>query len=116
MVEAHGLKPQQQCQGIEISLPLAPRKRYGPGTVLTAILHKLKFRAAAGCKCRARAREMNIRGADWCEENLETIVGWLREEYDRLIAAGKAPLVPFSVIVVRKLIRRAIKISRARAS
>jgi hypothetical protein len=48
---------------------------------------------------------MDARGPDWCEANIDTIVGWLREE------AGKRGL-PFIDMAGRMLVRRAIKNAR----
>ncbi len=51
---------------------------------------------------------MDARGCDWCEENLDAIVGWLREE------AEKRGL-PFIDVAGRLLVRRAIKNARKQA-
>lgn len=48
---------------------------------------------------------MNEKGADWCEKNLPTVVGWLREE---AITRG----LPFSTTLARVLVRRAITNAR----
>ena len=48
---------------------------------------------------------MDRMGSDWCEVNLETIVGWLRE------SARKVGL-PFAAPAARALLRKAIKESR----
>jgi hypothetical protein len=52
---------------------------------------------------------MDTRGCDWCEANLDTIVGWLREE------AEKRGL-PFLDVAGRLLVRRAIRNARRAAS
>jgi hypothetical protein len=77
----------------------------GPGTVLSKMLGKIGINSTPNCSCRRRAMEMNTRGADWCSENLDTIVGWLREESEK----RKLPFVDFAG---RLLIQRAIKISK----
>ncbi|GEM_PF-1610259 len=99
-----------------------PQSKHGVGTVLTALLKKLKCKPIAGCQCRQRARQMNAAGVEWCEQNIDIIVEWLREEYTRSEAAGllpKIPLtsksIPFIVPVAKKVIQRAIAITRARA-
>jgi hypothetical protein len=49
---------------------------------------------------------MDENGPDWCEENLETIVGWLQEEAKR----RKLPFVRTGArLLVRYAIRRARK-------
>jgi hypothetical protein len=50
---------------------------------------------------------MNHRGPDWCEENIEMILEWLREEAKR---QGK----PFVAAVASMIVRRAIRNSRKR--
>jgi len=77
----------------------------GPGTILKATLARLGIKPGPGCKCHARAIVMDKQGPDWCQEHLEEIVGWLKEEAQR---AG----LPFSPTAARLLIRRAIHKAR----
>jgi hypothetical protein len=77
----------------------------GPGGELMRLLHRLGFRATAGCKCLQRASTMDRNGCDWCEANIPTIVGWLREE------ATKRGL-PFVDVAGTVLVRRAISNAR----
>ena len=79
----------------------------GPGTELKKLLAGWPFRivAKANCSCNARARDMDRRGCDWCEANLDSIVAWLREE------ATKRKLVFFDA-AGRWLVRRAIANAR----
>jgi hypothetical protein len=51
---------------------------------------------------------MDARGVAWCERNIDTIVGWLREE------ATKRKL-PFVDIAGRLLVKRAIRNARKTA-
>lgn len=77
----------------------------GPGTELKKLLSKIGITATPNCSCNARARRMDeeeARHPGWCEEHLEEIVGWLREE------ATKRGL-PFVDMAGRMLVRRAIK-------
>ena len=78
----------------------------GPGSQLKRMLSKIGIQPSPGCQCNKRAALMDKRGADWCEEHLEEIVAWLREE------AQRAHL-PFVDLAGRILIRRAIKLARA---
>ena len=78
---------------------------YGPGTELKRLLSRNGIKAEPGCKCTARAEEMDRRGCEWCEANIPTIVGWLREE------ATKRGL-PFVDVAGRVLVRRAISNAR----
>jgi hypothetical protein len=84
--------------------PARPVPR-GPGTELKKLLASVGITAAPNCSCNARAAEMDRQGCDWCEANLDTIVGWLREE------AGKRGL-PFLDAAGRLLVRRAIRNAR----
>ena len=59
----------------------------------------------AGCSCRRHALEMNAQGNDWCEQNIDTIVGWLRDE-------AKRRKLPFIDAVGSLIVKRAIKKSR----
>lgn len=69
------------------------------------MLSTLGIRPAPGCKCNARAAEMDARGPEWCEANIDMIIGWLREEAER-------SKLPFVEIAARLLIRRAIRAAK----
>jgi hypothetical protein len=49
--------------------------------------------------------EMNSKGPDWCAQNIDMVVGWLREESEK----RKLPFVDFAG---KLLIQRAIKVSK----
>lgn len=99
------------CDGQASVPPRAVRRPAGgPGTELARFLSRFGIRPdEAGCRCEARAAEMDARGPDWCEVNLDTIVGWLREEAQR---RGGLTWKLFSETVARLLVRRAVKIAR----
>ena len=78
---------------------------YGPGTELKRLLSRIGIKAEPGCKCNARAAEMDRMekaSPGWCEANIDLIVGWLREE------ATKRNLL-FVDAAGAMLVRRAIK-------
>lgn len=77
----------------------------GPGSILSSMIKKLGIVMTQGCSCRKHAIEMNEKGNDWCEINIETIVSWLKEE------ASKRRL-PFFDSVGKLMVNRAIKKSR----
>lgn len=77
----------------------------GPGTILSKMLSKIGINSTPNCSCRRRAMEMNNRGPEWCAENMDMIVGWLREESEK----RKLPFVDFAG---KLLIQRAVKVSR----
>ena len=106
----HGLR--RHCGGIHAALH-QPRKpppapTHGPGTELKKLLSKVGITASPDCSCNARARMMDeseAKSPGWCEEHLDEIVGWLREE------AWKRGL-PFVDMAGRVLVRRAIANAR----
>lgn len=77
----------------------------GPGTHLKRLLGRIGIKASPTCSCNAKARTMDARGCDWCEEHMDEIVGWLRDE------AAKRKL-PFIDAIGRVLVRRAISNAR----
>jgi hypothetical protein len=87
--------------------PPAP-PTHGPGTELKKLLAKVGITASPDCACNARAAEMDRQGVEWCEANLDTIVGWLREQ-------AEARGLPFLDLAGRLLVRRAISNARRNA-
>ncbi len=83
----------------------------GPGRELKKLLSSLGFKAAPGCKCNKRARYMDKMGCDWCEQNVDQIVGWLREEHDR-----QKSVIPFVPLAVQQLAKLAIRRARKKAT
>lgn len=78
---------------------------HGPGAYLKKYLRRIGITAAPNCSCNARAQHMDKMGNDWCEQNIATITGWLKEE------AEKRSL-PFVEWPVKMLVKRAIAASR----
>jgi hypothetical protein len=76
-----------------------------PGTILSKMIKSLGFTMSDSCSCKRHALEMNNKGNDWCFENIDTIVGWLREETHRRN-------LPFIDTLGKLLVNRAIKKSR----
>lgn len=74
----------------------------GAGTELKKLLKTIGITASPTCSCNARARKMDENGIEWCENNIDTIVTWLREE------ATKRKL-PFVDMAGKILVKRAIK-------
>lgn len=77
----------------------------GAGTELKKILKKFGIEATSNCSCNSKAKLMDDQGVEWCENNIEIIVGWLKEE------ANKRGL-PFIDIAGRILVKKAIKNAR----
>lgn len=87
---------------------IPPVRAGGPGSELKKLLGWLGIKPTANCQCNARARDMDLRGPDWCESNQGEILAWLREE------AGRRGL-PFVEIAAKSLVRLAIRRARAEA-
>ncbi len=81
----------------------------GPGTELKKLLagFPLYIKTTPGCKCNERAKHMDRMGCDWCEQNIDTIVGWLKEEHE-----NRKVLLPFSENLASVLVKRAIAKAR----
>ena len=89
-------------------LPEPPATTHGPGTELKKLLARVGITSTPDCSCNARAAEMDRQGIEWCENNLDTIVGWLREQ-------AEARGLPFLDMAGRLLVRRAIANARRNA-
>jgi hypothetical protein len=81
----------------------------GAGTELKKLLAKVGIVATPNCTCNKRAIMMNVRGIEWCEENIDTIVGWLRDE-------AKARKLPFVDLAGKALVKMAIKRAKKHSS
>jgi len=77
-------------------------KDAGVGTELKNLLKTIGITSSPTCACNARARIMNENGIQWCENNKDTILAWLKEE------ASKRNL-PFSSYLATGLVNLAIK-------
>ena len=77
----------------------------GPGTQLSRMIKSLGIHMSDSCSCRRHAINMNETGNDWCAANVDTVVGWLREESQR---RG----LPFVDMVGNVMVNRAITQSR----
>lgn len=101
----HPAYPATPKPGFEPQPAAPPAPTHGPGTELKKLLKKIGITATPNCSCNARARTMDEKGCEWCEANIDEIVGWLREE-----AARRG--LPFVDMAGRMLVRRAIKNAR----
>ena len=77
----------------------------GPGTELKKIFDKILIKKKEGCNCDKHAAAMNRWGCDKCLENIDIIVGWLRDE-------AKERDLPFSEMGAKALIRLAVRRAR----
>jgi hypothetical protein len=77
----------------------------GPGSILSGMIASMGIKTTPTCSCKRHAIEMNEKGSDWCEQNMPTILKWLKEE------SAKRNL-PFVETVAKIMVSRAIKTSR----
>lgn len=87
------------------SPPISELNLAGPGTQLKRLLSKVGIKSTPNCSCNARARKMDEMGVEWCEENLDEIVGWLKEE-------AKKRNLPFLAFPTKILVQRAINAAK----
>lgn len=78
------------------------------GSALAELLRTIGIRWRPNCPCHEHAAFMDA-NPEWCESNIETIVGWLRAE-----AATRR--LPFVDTAGRLLVHRAIANARRAAS
>lgn len=78
----------------------------GAGTELKGLLRSWGINPN-DCACESRAIEMNVKGPQWCRDNIATISGWLKE------AAHKRRL-PYFDALGRRLILQAIRNAEAK--
>lgn len=109
------------CEQCGITLPALPAGRtyasacpgrkdpkpIGVGSILSGMLGKLGIQSSPSCKCKKRALQMDALGPDWCEKNLDVVVGWLRQE-------ATIRKLPFLSAVARGMVRIAIWRARKR--
>ncbi len=81
----------------------------GPGTELKALLETIGITATPTCSCNRRAKVMDQKGCDWCEQNMEQIDRWLAEE-------AKKRKLPYLSLAGKTLIRLAIRRARKKGN
>jgi hypothetical protein len=80
----------------------------GPGTILSQTIKSIGITMTPNCKCMYHAIMMNKNGVDWCQQNLETILGWIKEECEN----RKIPFVkPIVSIIVNQAINKSRKLN-----
>jgi hypothetical protein len=69
--------------------------------------------ATPGCSCNSRARYMDEMGAEWCRRNIETILGWLKEEADkRKLPFPEAPARAMVLLAISRSEKAAKRMSK----
>lgn len=74
---------------------------YGPGSILASMFSAIGIKSTPTCSCRRHALEMNRNGIEWCENNVDTICGWLKEECEKR-------KIPYVETVAKMVVNRAI--------
>lgn len=75
----------------------------GPGSILAGMFHLLGIKSSPTCSCKKHAIEMNDKGIEWCEQNISTIVDWLKEESSK----RKIPFIEsVAILVIKRAIRQ----------
>lgn len=96
--------------------PLTPAElKYGAGSELHRLLGYIGLKEMPGCACLRRIREMNDHGEDWCDQHIDEIVGWLREESERRGAGWTIVHAAGAKRIVKAAIRRSRKKALANA-
>jgi hypothetical protein len=90
-------------QAVENALSCAP------GTELKALLKTIGITASPTCSCNKRAKVMDEKGCDWCEEHIDEIDSWLAEE-------AKKRKLPYISLAGKTLIRLAIRKARKKGN
>lgn len=78
---------------------------YAPGSILASMFGAIGIKSSPTCSCRRHALEMNERGIEWCEANIDTILGWLKEECEKR-------KIPWVETVARLVVNKAISKSK----
>jgi len=87
------------------NLPKEDESSSGVGTELKKLLSYIGIRATPNCSCNQKAKVMDKKGIEWCEENEKIILDWLEEE-------AKKRRLPFLRFGAKKILKLAI--SRAK--
>jgi hypothetical protein len=77
----------------------------GPGTILSNMLGVIGIKSSENCSCKRHAIEMNMRGPEWCLNNLDTVISWLKEESSKRNW-------PFIDSIARLMVKKAISKSQ----
>lgn len=78
---------------------------FGPGTILASMFSAIGIKSSPTCSCRRHALEMNKNGIEWCEENIDTICSWLKEECEKR-------RIPYVETIAKMVVNKAINKAR----
>lgn len=106
--ETHPSYPKEAKKGFQAQIPNGPPTPpnaidlgEGVGTELKKLLKVIGITSSPTCGCNAKAKKMNENGIEWCKDNIDTIVSWLKEEADKrnipFFAFGAKRLIKFAI-------------------
>ena len=102
----------RRAVGGGVAGPVAPVGK--PGSELKKLLAWFGVHASTDCGCTNHANKMDQLGCDWCETNIETIIGWLQIEASKSKVLGISADMVFGFEAAAKvLVRTAISNARA---
>jgi hypothetical protein len=93
----------------ELDAIQSPPSAAGPGSFLKKYLSRIGITSTPNCSCNAKTKHMDTMGIEWCEQNLDTIVGWLKEEAEKR-------RLPFVLWPTRLLVKKAIAAAKKAAA
>ena len=90
--------------------PRKGKRSKGVGTELTIILRRFGITSnEGGCSCKHKSKLLDTKGVKWAELNVETVVGWMKEN-------AKKMKIPFLALPARMVVRQAIKNARRKGA
>lgn len=90
--------------------PRKGKRSKGVGTELTIILRRFGITSKeGGCSCKHKSKLLDTKGVKWAELNVETVVGWMKEN-------AKKMKIPFLALPARMVVRQAIKNARRKGA
>lgn len=100
--------------GGAVHVPIVRPHGERPGTELKKLFSWFGLHGSTTCGCANHAAEMDRKGCDWCEANMATIVGWLRDEAAKAKVLGVSADMVFGFeVAARSMIGHAIDNARA---
>lgn len=79
---------------------------WGPGSILKEDLAAWGFKERENCNCGQYARMMDLNGPQWCLDQMDKILGWMKQ-------SAHQRKLPFSRLVGKKFVKDAVKKYRA---
>lgn len=81
---------------------LNPCPEFGPGTELKRIFKWFGQKEVTGCRCSDTACTMNLKGPEWCRENME----WI---YNRIYMEADSRKIGYLIRLAKPIFRMAVE-------